>query len=183
MIAFIGLGNSGSRYQKTKHNAGFWVIDKWARRHNLQFKLGKGEYLFAQSKKHKVILVKPTSGMNNSGVAVKEIMSQWRLNNSDLHLIIDDVDLPLGKIRVKPKGGDGCHRGLENIIYHLNSNEFPRIRFGIGSEENMRPAEQYVLKPFKKEKIKDVNASIDKAVEVLDNIVINGLGHTMNHFN
>lgn len=183
MIAFIGLGNSGSRYQKTKHNAGFWVIDKWAERHKLQFKPGKGEYLFAQSKKNKVILVKPTSGMNNSGVAVKEIMSQWRLNNSDLHLIIDDVDLPLGTIRVKPKGGDGCHRGLENIIYHLNSNEFPRIRFGIGSEENMRPAEQYVLKPFKKEKIKYVNASIDKAVEVLDNIVINGLGHTMNHFN
>ena len=183
MIAFIGLGNSGSRYQRTKHNAGFWVIDKWAERHNLQFKLGKGEYLFAQSKKNKVILVKPTSGMNNSGVIVKEIMSQWRLNNSDLHLIIDDVDLPLGKIRVKPKGGDGCHRGLESIIYHLNSNKFPRIRFGIGSEENMRPAEQYVLKPFKKEKIKDVNASIDKAVEVLDNIVINGLGHTMNHFN
>ena len=183
MIAFIGLGNSGSRYQRTKHNAGFWVIDKWAERHNLQFKLGQGEYLFAQSKKNKVILVKPTSGMNNSGVIVKEIMSQWRLNNSDLHLIIDDVDLPLGKIRVKPKGGDGCHRGLESIIYHLNSNKFPRIRFGIGSEENMRPAEQYVLKPFKKEKIKDVNASIDKAVEVLDNIVINGLGHTMNYFN
>ena len=110
-------------------------------------------------------------------------MSHWRLNNSDLHLIIDDVDLPLGRIRVKPKGGDGCHRGLENIIYHLKSNEFPRIRFGIGSEENMRPAEQYVLKPFKKEKIKDVNASIDKAVEVLDSIVINGLGHTMNRFN
>tara|TARA_Y100000996_G_scaffold408205_1_gene386908 strand:+ start:325 stop:876 length:552 start_codon:yes stop_codon:yes gene_type:complete len=183
MIAFIGLGNSGSQYQKTKHNAGFWVIDEWAERHNLKFKLGKGQYLFAQSKKHEVILVKPILGMNNSGFAVKEIISHWGLNNSDLHLIIDDVDLPLGKIRVKPKGGDGCHKGLENIIYHLNSNQFPRIRFGIGSEENMRPAEQYVLKPFKKEKIKEVNASIDKAVEVLDSIVINGLGHTMNHFN
>jgi len=183
MIAFIGLGNSGGRYQKTKHNAGFWVIDKWAERHNLHFKPGKGEYLFAQSKEYEVILVKPTSGMNNSGVAVKEIMSNWSLNNSDLHLIIDDVDLPLGKIRVKPKGGDGCHRGLENIIYHLNSNKFPRIRFGIGSEENMRPAEKYVLKPFKKEKLKDVKASIDKAVEVLDSIIINGLGHTMNRFN
>ena len=183
MIAFIGLGNSGDRYQKTKHNAGFWVIDKWAERHNLHFKPGKGEYLFAQSKEYEVILVKPISGMNNSGVAVKEIMSNWSLNNSDLHLIIDDVDLPLGKIRVKPKGGDGCHRGLENIIYHLNSNKFPRIRFGIGSEENMRPAEQYVLKPFKKEKLKDVKASINKAVEVLDSILINGLDHTMNRFN
>jgi len=183
MIAFIGLGNSGSRYQKTKHNAGFWVIDEWAERHNLHFKPGKGEYFFAQSKEYEVILVKPISGMNNSGVAVKEIMSNWSLNNSDLHLIIDDVDLPLGKIRVKPKGGDGCHRGLENIIYHLNSNKFPRIRFGIGSEENMRPAEQYVLKPFKKEKLKDVKASINKAVKVLDSILINGLDHTMNRFN
>ena len=97
MIAFIGLGNSGSQYQKTKHNAGFWVIDEWAERHNLQFKPGKGEYLFAQSKKYEIILVKPISGMNNSGVAVKEIMSHWRLNNSDLHLIIDDVDLPLNQ--------------------------------------------------------------------------------------
>ena len=183
MIAFIGLGNSGSRYQKTKHNAGFWVIDEWAERHNLHFKPGKGQYLFAQSKEDEVILVKPILGMNNSGVAVKEIMRNWSLNNSDLHLIIDDVDLPLGKIRVKPKGGDGCHRGLENIIYHLNSNKFPRIRFGIGSEENMRPAEKYVLKPFKKEKLKDVEVSIDKAVEVLDSIIKSGLGHTMNHFN
>ena len=183
MIAFIGLGNPGSQYQKTKHNAGFWVVDKWAEKHNLKFKPVRGEYLFAQSKKQEVILVKPISGMNNSGVAVKEVMIHWSLNNSDLHLIIDDVDLPLGKIRVKPKGGDGCHRGMENIIYHLNSNRFPRIRFGIGSEENMRPAEQYVLKPFKKEKFKDVNDSVGKAVEILDSIVINGLGHTMNRFN
>jgi len=183
MIAFIGLGNSGVQYQKTKHNAGFWVLDQWAERHKLQFKPGKGEYLFARSKKWEVVLVKPMTGMNNSGVAVKEIINHWGINNPDLFVIIDDVDLPLGKIRVKPKGGDGCHKGLENIIYHLNSNKFPRIRFGIGSDENMRPAEQYVLKPFKKEKIKDVNASIDKAVEVLDSIVINGLGHTMNRFN
>ena len=150
MIAFIGLGNSGSRYQKTKHNAGFWVIDKWAERHNLHFKPGKGEYLFAQSKEYEVILVKPISGMNNSGVAVKEIMRNWSLNNSDLHLIIDDVDLPLGKIRVKPKGGDGCHRGMESIIYQNRDKNFPRIRFGIAVGSKLRPSEQYVLRDFKK---------------------------------
>jgi peptidyl-tRNA hydrolase, PTH1 family len=183
MIAFIGLGNSGNKYQKTKHNAGFWVLDEWAERQNLLFKPGKGEYLFAQSKKREVVLVKPLVGMNNSGVAVKEIMNHWNLNNLDLFVIIDDVDLPLGKVRVKPKGGDGCHRGLENIIYHLNSNKFPRIRFGIGTEDNMRPAEKYVLKPFKKEKLKELEFAINKAVDVLDNILINGLGHTMNHFN
>tara|TARA_X000000368_G_C22952222_1_gene677162 strand:+ start:232 stop:783 length:552 start_codon:yes stop_codon:yes gene_type:complete len=183
MIAFIGLGNSGSQYQKTKHNAGFWVLDEWAERHDLQFKPGKGEYLFAQNKKQEVVLVKPITGMNNSGVAVKEIMNYWSLNNTDLFVIIDDVDLPLGKVRVKPRGGDGCHRGLENIIYHLNSNQFPRIRFGIGTDDNMRPAEKYVLKPFKKEKLKELGFAINKAVDVLDNLLINGLGHTMNNFN
>ena len=183
MIAFIGLGNSGVQYQKTKHNAGFWVLDQWAERHKLQFKPGKGEYLFAQSKKWEVVLVKPMTGMNNSGVAVKEIINHWGINNPDLFVIIDDVDLPLGNVRVKPKGGDGCHRGLENIIYHLNSNKFPRIRFGIGTEDNMRPAEKYVLKPFKKEKLKELGFAIDKAVDVLDNLLINGLSHTMNYFN
>ena len=183
MIAFIGLGNSGVQYQKTKHNAGFWVLDQWAERHKLQFKPGKGEYLFAQSKKWEVVLVKPMTGMNNSGVAVKEIINHWGINNPDLFVIIDDVDLPLGNVRVKPKGGDGCHRGLENIIYHLNSNKFPRIRFGIGTEDNMRPAEKYVLKPFKKEKLKELGFAINKAVDVLDNLLINGLSHTMNYFN
>ena len=183
MIAFIGLGNSGVQYQKTKHNAGFWVLDQWAERHKLQFKPGKGEYLFAQSKKWEVVLVKPMTGMNNSGVAVKEIINHWSINNPDLFVIIDDVDLPLGNVRVKPKGGDGCHRGLENIIYHLNSNKFPRIRFGIGTEDNMRPAEKYVLKPFKKEKLKELGFAINKAVDVLDNLLINGLSHTMNYFN
>ena len=183
MIAFIGLGNVGDKYANTKHNAGFWIIDEWAKKHNVSFKPGNGEYLFGEHDKWKIIIVKPTTGMNNSGIAVKEIMNKWGLENSDLYVVMDDVDLPLGVIRIKPKGGDGCHRGLENIIYHLYSNEFSRIKFGIGTEENMRPSEHYVLKPFKNEKKLIVKQTIKKAVDALDSIFLNGLSYTMNHFN
>jgi PTH1 family peptidyl-tRNA hydrolase len=183
MIAFVGLGNIGIKYGKTKHNAGFWIIEEWAKRHNLEFKPGNGEYVFAKSKKWKVILVKPVTGMNNSGTAIKEVVKSWDLADSEILIVTDDVDLPLGSIRIKPKGGDGCHRGLENIIYHLNSNQFPRLKFGIGTKENMRPAEKYVLKPFKRENYKEVEIAINKAVDALDSILVNGLSYTMNYFN
>jgi len=183
MIAFIGLGNVGDKYAKTKHNVGFWIIDEWAKKHKIFFKPSNGEYLFAEYDKWKIIIVKPVTGMNNSGVAVKEVMNKWELENSDLYVVMDDVDLPLGTIRIKPKGGDGCHRGLQNIIYHLHSNQFSRIKFGIGTEENMRPSEKYVLKPFKNEKKLIVQQTIKKAVNALDSIFLNGLNYTMNHFN
>ena len=183
MIALIGLGNIGNRYNKTKHNAGFWIVDEWVKRHKVFFKPGKGEYLIAEYNKWKAIVVKPVTGMNNSGIVVKEIMKKWKLINSDLYVVMDDVDLPLGTLRIKPKGGDGCHRGLENIIYHLNSNEFPRVKFGIGTKENMRPSEKYVLKPFKNENKLIIKNTIKKAVDALDSIFLNGLSYTMNHFN
>ncbi len=183
MIAFIGLGNVGSQYANTKHNAGFWVIDEWTKRHKIVFKPGKDDYLFSEHKKNKIILIKPTTGMNKSGIAVKAVMKKWNLKISDLFIIFDDVDLPLGTIRIKPKGGDGCHRGLENIIYNLNTNGFSRIKFGIGTDENMRPAEKYVLRPFKIEKSLIVNQAINRAVDALDSLFLNGLSYTMNYFN
>ena len=149
MIAFVGLGNPGDKYATTKHNAGFWVVDELARRHNLQFKPGKGPYVFAQHSRREVLLVKPTTYMNHSGDAVKDIAHRWNMLPADIHVVVDDVDLPLGAIRIRPKGGDGCHRGMENIIYQLRSDQFPRIRLGIATDENMRPAEKYVLKPFR----------------------------------
>ena len=127
--------------------------------------------------------MKPTTGMNKSGLALKQVANQYRLKVSDICVIVDDVDLPLGKLRIKPKGGDGCHRGLESIIYHLKSIEFPRIRFGIGTSENMRPAESYVLKPFSKKETFLVNESVNKAVEAVENIYLNGLSFTMNYIN
>ena len=183
MIAFIGLGNPGEKYANTKHNAGFWVVDELARRQKLSFKPGKGPYVFAQHQRREVLLVKPTTGMNLSGNAVKDMANRWDLLPSDIHVIVDDVDLPLGSIRIRPKGGDGCHRGMENIIYQLQSDQFPRIRLGIGTDENMRPAEKFVLKPFKSENVTEAEAMVNRGADALANLLVRGLNHTMNHFN
>lgn len=183
MIAFVGLGNPGDSYANTKHNAGFWVVDELARRHNLSFKPGKGPYVFAQHSRREVLLVKPTTFMNNSGNAVKDIATRWNMLPSDIHVIVDDVDLPIGTIRIRPKGGDGCHRGMENIIYQLRSDQFPRIRLGIATDENMRPAEKYVLKPFRSEDLTEAESMVKRGADALDNLLVRGLNHTMNHFN
>ena len=183
MIAFIGLGNIGDKYKATKHNAGFWVIDEFARRKNLSFNPGKGEYVFTKLKPKEVLLIKPTAGMNRSGTVIKTIVKKWDLVTSDIYVIIDDVDLPLGAIRIRPKGGDGCHRGLENIIYQLRTNKFPRIRLGIADGDYTRPSEKYVLKPFHNDKNHEVEVMINRAADAIQHIITKGLSDTMNHFN
>ena len=182
MIAFIGLGNPGNKYADTKHNAGFWILDEMASRYKISFKPGRGDYVVAM-KPNKFLLFKPSTGMNNSGHAVQDISSSWDMITKDICIIVDDVDLPLGVVRLKPGGGDGSHRGLESIIYSLNTNEFPRLRFGIGTDEKMRPAENYVLKPFNSKDQKTSAEAVKKAADALDSILFNGLEKTMNTVN
>ena len=183
MIAFVGLGNVGDMYANTKHNAGFWVIDEMARRQKLSFMPGLGDYIYAKYRKREVLLVKPTTGMNRSGNAVMGLVDQWGLDYADIHIVVDDVDLPLGNIRIRPKGGDGCHKGLENIIYQLQSNQFPRFRLGIGTKENMRPSEKYVLKPFHSDDNPAAEIMVKHCADAIDNLVVKGLNNTMNQFN
>lgn len=183
MLAFIGLGNVGYEYANTKHNAGFWAVDEFARKNNVVFKPGEGEFVFSFINKDKVLLIKPTTGMNKSGSAVKASMNKWELDFSDIVIVLDDVDLPLGSIRIRPKGGDGCHRGLENIIYQLETNKFPRIRLGIATDEQMRPSEKYVLKPFSKDKQIVVKEMIQCCANVFQSYIKFGAERTMNHFN
>ena len=183
MIAFIGLGNVGDQYKWTKHNAGFWVIDEFARRKKLVFIPAKSEYVFTKDKSKQVLLMKPTTGMNQSGIAVKSMIGKWGLLISDIYVITDDVDLPLGSIRIRPKGGDGCHRGLENIIYHLQSNTFPRIKLGIAGSDYRRPSEKYVMNPFNDEMDIDAKIMINRAADAIQSIITRGLNKTMNQFN
>ena len=182
MIAFVGLGNPGDRYADTKHNAGFWILDEMANRYKISFKPGKGDYVVA-SKPNKFLLFKPTTGMNNSGQAVQNISDSWNLIAKEICIILDDVDLPLGSLRIKPKGGDGSHRGLERIIYSLHTDEFPRLRFGIGTDEEMRPAENYVLRPFSSDDQNIVLEAVKKAADALDSILFNGIEKTMSRVN
>lgn len=183
MIAFVGLGNPGNEYADTKHNAGFWVVDELARRWGCRFTPGTGDYVFAETKNRDALLMKPTTGMNVSGRAVKHFVNEFDIFLSDLHIVVDDVDLPLGKIRIRPKGGDGCHRGMESVIYSLVNSEFPRLRFGVAAGDQKRPAEAYVLKPFRKKDRADANKSIQIAADAVESIIRNGINKTMNHFN
>lgn len=204
MIVFLGLGNVGSEYDRTKHNLGFWVVDELAQRWNLTFRPGKGDYIYAEcsfpegfvsvggdpserihmpERTSQLVLAKPTFGMNRSGIPVREIKEFWSLSLSDLYVIVDDVDLPLGAIRIRPRGGDGCHRGMESIIYSLGSTHFPRIRIGIGTEEQMRPAEHYVLKPFRKKDESLALEMVKRGADAVESILSVGLESTMSRFN
>ncbi len=183
MVVFVGLGNIGDEYSSTKHNAGFWVVNELAKRMNIAFKPGKGDYVYAEDRNKDIILIKPTTGMNRSGLAVRHVLDLWNVELENLYLIVDDVDLSLGTLRIRPRGGDGCHRGMESVIYQLSANQFPRIRFGIKAGDHKRPAEKYVLKSFRKQDQQFAEEMVQQAADAAMSILNNGINATMNKFN
>ena len=108
---FVGLGNFDSKYSNTKHNAGYWIVDELSKRFSEKFQTSRQSYVYAINKKYNIVLIKPTTGMNLSGIAVKQVCNKWKISPSNIFVILDDIDLPLGSIRIKPEGGDGCHKG------------------------------------------------------------------------
>lgn len=183
MIAVVGLGNPGHEYANTKHNAGFWVVDELARRWSIVFKPGKGNFVFAEKQVKNALLVKPTTGMNISGNAVKQVARGWQLPMKDFIVVYDDVDLPVGTLRLRPRGGDGCHRGMESIIYRMGDQNFPRLRVGIATSENTRPAEKFVLRPFRKNDQKTAEEAVIRAADAIEMLLARGLDKTMNSVN
>jgi PTH1 family peptidyl-tRNA hydrolase len=183
MVVFIGLGNIGDEYSSTKHNAGFWVVNELAKRMNILFKPGKGDYVYAEDRNKDIILLKPTTGMNRSGLAVRQLLDKWNIDLENLYLIVDDVDLNLGTLRIRPRGGDGCHRGMESVIYQLRDDQFPRIRFGIKAGDHKRPAEKYVLKSFRKKDQQFAEEMVQLAADAAMSILNSGINATMNKFN
>jgi peptidyl-tRNA hydrolase, PTH1 family len=177
----VGLGNPGKKYQNTRHNFGFRVIDEYASKYNLQFKAGKGDYVFA--KEGQLMLVKPTTYMNNSGVAVKSICNYYDISAENITVVYDDIDIPLGNIRIRPQGRPGGHRGVESVIYHLESDVFTRIKLGIASDMNMRPAEKYVLSNFRSEDENIVKEVTSSACDALEYFQSHSIEETMNKFN
>lgn len=181
MDILVGLGNPGRKYANTKHNFGFWILDEFAQKRSLTFKAGKGDYLIAKS--HDVVCIKPTSYMNNSGLAITEYFNYYDNSLNNLLIIYDDIDLPLGKFKFKPDGGTGGHRGLESIIYHMKSENFCRLRIGI-SEGNINiPSEKYVLSPFKKENDDIIKIIIKTTCESIEFYLSHDINETMNKFN
>ena len=181
MSVLIGLGNPGKQYSDTKHNFGFWIVDKFAVKNSLVFQAGKGDYLVARS--GNLACIKPTTFMNRSGVAVADYCLYFQNSIEDLLLIYDDIDLPLGSLRFRQGGGAGGHRGVESIIYQMESEDFCRLRMGIAIGEVVEPAEQYVLSPFHKEHEKMIEEMIERACDGIEYYLSHSVQETMNKFN
>ena len=185
MKAVIGLGNPGSRYRKTRHNVGFMVLDELASRYRLKFKAGKGEYMIAFSKNHDAAFVKPLIYMNDSGVAVKDVLKRYDIHMEDTLVVYDDLDLELGRIKFKLSGSGGSHNGMKSIIYHLDSDTFPRLKIGIDIDRRRETwsSVDYVLSNFSRSERTKVDEIIPLAADAIDHFVIHDLEQTMNVYN
>ena len=183
----VGLGNHGRAYRHTRHNVGFMVLDELCRRWSCPLREGRGEYFRADSRRGAtdVTLIAPTTFMNNSGVAVREVAEELVLGPEQIVVVADDFALPLGTLRLRRSGSDGGHNGLASIIYHLGDNGFPRLRCGIGVTEQFAGEDPatFVLSPFAPDEEKAVAAMIGRAADAIETLIHSGIDRTMTQYN
>ncbi len=179
-----GLGNIGSEYENTRHNIGFIILDALAADLGAVFKSGRlASVAEARYKGRTLVLVKPTTYMNLSGKAVKYWLAHEKLETDHLMVVHDDKDFPLGAVRLRKNGSGGSHNGINDIIFHLQSEEFPRLRFGIGNDYARGFQVDYVLGKWSREEEKLLLERIPVAVDALKAFVTTGLDRSMNEFN
>ncbi|HTP13848.1 MAG TPA: aminoacyl-tRNA hydrolase [Bacteroidota bacterium] len=188
MVAIIGLGNPGRRYAETRHNVGYFVADVLAAKLKCRFTPGKGEYVtgVCSLRDNEVLIVKPVTYMNDSGIAVAEIVQAHGVALDQLLVVVDDFQIPLGSLRMRASGSDGGHNGLASIIYHLQSDAFPRLRCGIGSEampQDKTLMADFVLSEFEGSEKPVVEEMVHRAVDACTSFVADGIEKTMSVFN
>lgn len=188
MKIIAGLGNPGQKYELTRHNAGFLILDYFAHVNNLMFRPGKGDYYYAKGKirQNEFMLVKPITYMNNSGLAVLEVIESIpEFKIEDLLVVYDDFQIPLGTIRIRTGGSDGGHNGISSIIYHLNTLDFPRMRAGTGTGEVMKKDDfvEFVLSNFSDEEMKKFKKMLPNYKDCIDSFLSNDLKIVMNNYN
>lgn len=179
MKLIVGLGNIGKEYENTRHNVGFMVLDnylkdvKWSSKFNAYYyeKNCGGE---------KVIFIKPTTYMNNSGLAVGQFVSYYNISLNDLLIIQDDLDQSIGKYKLKFHSSSGGHNGIKSIISSLHSNDFPRLKIGISKKGDII---DYVLSKFSKVELEELKSNFSIFNEIIDSFIIRGIDKTMNEYN
>ncbi len=147
MRAIVGIGNPGGKYQLTRHNVGFMLIDHLAEKYNISLMPSRYDFYYAEGthEGHKFVLVKPTTFVNNSGSSIVQFLQQYKIKTEDMLVVYDDLNIPLSEVRIRFGGSHGGHNGIYSLIYHMNSNQFPRIRIGIGSVYDKGKMTQFVL--------------------------------------
>jgi PTH1 family peptidyl-tRNA hydrolase len=184
-LLLVGLGNPGKKYAGNRHNVGFHCLDRLAEAHQLAFdgKRDKAELAMGQVAGRRAILAKPQTYVNASGQAVGAIARFFRVEPGDVWVLYDDLDLPQGTIRLRQGGGSGGHRGIESIIEHLGTREFPRLRVGIGRPPGKMEPKAYVLQDFdvaERERMEEVYTRVVAAIETA---IQEGIKEAMNRFN
>ncbi|NMC27298.1 MAG: aminoacyl-tRNA hydrolase [Syntrophomonadaceae bacterium] len=184
MKIIVGLGNPGPEYKNTRHNIGYMVLEELAARYPVEKQDAKFDALIGQIRigGEKVLLVKPLTYMNLSGRAVQPLVHWHKLDLQDLIVVYDDMDLPLGRLRIRAGGGSGGHKGIKSIIERLGTSDFARIRLGIGWAVD-RDAVDWVLGRFGTEEEDEARHAVERAADALEKWVTAGLESTMNTYN
>ncbi|MFQ5596426.1 MAG: aminoacyl-tRNA hydrolase [Nitrospiria bacterium] len=188
MKLVVGLGNPGRAYEQTRHNVGFWVLDAFALQHQISFSKKKGEAQTGRGvwpgteEAIDFLLAKPQTFMNRSGHSVQALLSYYKIPLSELILVYDDLDLDIGRIRLKKMGRAGGHRGVASVIQALGSDQFVRIKIGIGRDPRI-DATNYVLSPFSSDEKKKVLEAVDKGSTLLPLLLEGAISKAMNLYN
>lgn len=172
MKLIVGLGNPGREYENTRHNVGFMIIDNYAKNNNITIYKQKFDGLFVKTniKGIDIILLKPLKYMNLSGEVVKKFVDFYKINIEDILIISDDLDMQLGKIKLKSKGSSGGHNGLKNVENHLNTQEYKRLKIGISNNKKI-DTKDYVLSKFNIEDLKIIQTTIDNTINILNDFL------------
>ena len=184
-LVIVGLGNPGPEYARTRHNAGFWCVDVLARRHAVTLERkhrlaisGEGEILDCP-----VALVKPRTYMNRSGEAIRYLMARYGVSPERLLIVYDDINLPPGKLRLRPKGSAGGHNGIRSVIEAAGTQQFPRLRIGIGKPADGTGQVEYVIGDMPPEERKVADEAVERAADAVACLLTQGIDETMSRFN
>ena len=181
MKLIAGLGNIGDKYCFTRHNAGFMVLDKWALDSGFSFKEEKKLKCFL-AKYNDIVFIKPATFMNLSGEAVRAVIDYYKIDIKDVLIIYDDISLDLGKIRFRANGSDGGHNGIKSVIQHLGTQNFDRLKIGIGPQPNV-PSEVYVLQNFSKDDLEKLKTVLKQSITAVEFYLENDIYKAQNRFN
>ena len=184
-IVVVGLGNPGGKYEGTRHNVGFEVVDLLASRHSRRGAYSKHQSWLMPTviRGRNVLLVKPLTFMNNSGHAVRDVLRGFDLAPEHAWIVVDDFNLPLGALRVRERGSDGGHNGIASVVESLRTRDFPRFRLGIGSSPGRMPTIKYVLGRFRRSEAKTVEELVAHSADAVEAALGDGLSKAMSRFN
>lgn len=185
MYLIVGLGNPGKEYENTRHNMGFKVLNKLSKKYNIPITKSKfnGKYGTGIIENEKVILLEPQTYMNLSGEAIKPMLDFYKVDYSNLLVIYDDIDVEPGKVKIRTKGGPGTHNGMKSVVKEIGTEEFPRIRVGIGRPIHKDDEINYVIGAIPEEDLKRLDEGIEKAQKAVEEILRNGVDSAMNKYN